>query len=155
MDIIRSGMIELAGMRFSAETRSKDLEKAVTDDWELDSYDQGAAFLTSVHPIRMDGVDFQATVFFSSESDTPEITLHPIPDDPDADGYDAQQAFQISQRWLRAWMSPAKPSQDAANALAYTFEWGQIYTALVREREFGWEGGTVEIRYPQQKDRTV
>ncbi len=155
MNSFQSGIIELEGIRFTAETRTRDCEKIPSDRWELDLYDQGAAYLTSVHSIRIGEVFFRASVFFPSGEEAPEITLYPVPDDPDADGYDALHAFQISSQWLREQMGPSVPSADEANMLAYQAEWGQVYTVLMKEREYGWEGGTVEIRYSKSYGRIV
>lgn len=147
INITDNGIVTLGGLRFCEETRMRDVEAAPSEVWEFTKYKAGNAFLSLMLPAKLRDVLFRVDVFFPSETASPQITLHPLPADEQAPGYTALEAFQASREWLKAFMYPTKPVEETDQVVGYDLPWGYVYTMIVSDRDYGFRGGEVEIRF--------
>ena len=136
------------GITLSQNTKASDFANVVSPNIKVEVSKRGHTYVKFLKPVTANAIDMYVEVSCYSDSNIPEITLHPVIP-PELNGkYEevAKHKVEVSKRWLKGIIQD-RPTSESRESILFSYDWGYIRSATREDIHYGLIGGEITIRF--------
>lgn len=150
MTDLSNGIIDVGGFVITPNTTRTDFENLPADKVKIDISKRGNKYFTLLTPVVSGGISMYIEPHFKANGALDSLTLNPkipvgMPHKDQRDG--VRNALACSKIWLKQLLGVIAPSDEDADCLCYSFNWGHIIAAIYKDRDYEIRGGNIEMRF--------